>query len=244
MPVNWKRFFESYRLLPIESDADLLYQVGKTVGGRPISAEQFESLLQDCRRALDLRESDTLLDLCAGNGVITCELASHVAWAVGIDFSTPYIENAQKHKARANLRYVVHDVADLENCDVLKTHPPISRVLCYDALAYLKPAQVERMIEYVAARGTPQVRLLLGNVLDKARIWSFFNTWPRKLNYVLRVQFLGREFGLGRWWTRSELVAMAGRHGFDCEFREQSSILNTAHYRFDVLLRREGAVRS
>ena len=242
--MDWKRFFESYRLVPIETDADLLYQVGASVAGKPISTEQFEALLQDCQRALELRESDTLLDLCAGNGVITYELARHVASAVGIDFSTPYIENARKHKGRANLRYFVYDVADLENCDALKTHSPISRVLCYSSLAYLKPAQVERMIEYIAARGTWDVRLLLGSVLDKARIWSFFNTWPRKLNYVVRVQIVRREFGLGRWWTRSELVAMAGRHGFDCEFREQSSILNTAHYRFDVLLRREGAVRS
>ena len=84
--MDWKRFFESYRLVPIETDADLLYQVGKTVAGDPISREQFEAPLQDCRRALDIRKSDTLLDLCAGNGLITFELAGDVASAVGIDF--------------------------------------------------------------------------------------------------------------------------------------------------------------
>ena len=239
--MDWKKFFESYRLVPIATDADLLYQVGATVGGKPISTEQFAALLSDCRRVLELKESDALLDLCAGNGVITFELAGDVASAVGVDFSAPYIENAQMHKSRTNLRYLVHDVADLENCTGLKTHPPISKALCYAALAYLKPHQVERMIEFISARGTPDVRLLLGSVLDKSRIGNFFNTWPRKFNYVVRVKLLRREFGIGRWWTRAELAAMAARHGFTCEFMEQNSILHTAHYRFDVVLRRKNS---
>ena len=99
------------------------------------------------------------------------------------------------------------------------------------------------MIEYVAAHGTPEVRLLFGNVLDKSRLWSFFNTWRRKLTYVVRVLLLHRDFGLGRWWTKSELEAIAARHGFDCEFRPQSPVLNTAHYRYDVLLLRQAVRR-
>jgi len=101
--MDWKTFFESYRLVPIETDADLLYQVGATVGGKPISARQFAALLDDCRSALQLRSSDALVDLCAGNGVITYELSGQVDCAIGVDFSQPYIENARKHKARPNL---------------------------------------------------------------------------------------------------------------------------------------------
>jgi hypothetical protein len=245
--MNWRRFFESYRLVSIETDADLLYQVGATVGGKPILKEQFEALLQDCRSALELRENDMLLDLCVGNGVITFELARQVECAVGIDFSQPYIENARKHKVRPNLHYFVHDIVDPENCGALKGFPPTSRTLCYAALAYLSPAQVERMIHYVSVHGTQDVRIFIGSVLDRARIWSFFNTWQRKLSYVVRVRLLRCDFGLGRWWARSELVKVAARHGFSCAFREQSSVLHTAHYRFDVLLQRnsvvEGAVR-
>jgi cyclopropane fatty-acyl-phospholipid synthase-like methyltransferase len=237
--MDWKAFFETYRLTRIQSDADLLYQVGATVGGKAISAEQVAALLGDCRRALELGAGDTLLDLCAGNGVLTGELAKEVKVAVGVDFSQPYIENARKHKARPNAVYLVHDVSRLETCEELKPQLPVSKVMCYSSLAYLTPAQVERTLGFVAAHSTPDVRILLGSVLDKARRWKFFNTWPRKLNYLLRVKLLRREFGLGRWWTREELVAMAARHGFSCEFLEQNTLLHTAHYRYDVLLRRK-----
>jgi cyclopropane fatty-acyl-phospholipid synthase-like methyltransferase len=237
--VDWKAFFESYRLTPIASDADLLYQVGATVGGKAISAEQVGALLSDCRRGLDLGPGDTLLDLCAGNGVLTSELAKDVKAAVGVDFSQPYIENARRHKARPNVAYLVHDVSHLETCEPLKSQLPISKVMCYSALAYLTPEQVDRMLAFVAANATPDVRVLFGSVLDKSRLWNFFNTWPRKLNYLFKVKLLRRDFGLGRWWTRDELVGLAARNGFSCQFLEQSPSLHTAHYRYDVLLQRK-----
>jgi hypothetical protein len=134
--------------------------------------------------------------------------------------------------------YLVHDVSHLETCETLKAHLPVSKVMCYSSLAYLTPPQVERVLGFVAAHATPDVRILLGSVLDKARRWQFFNTWSRKLNYLVRVKLFRREFGLGRWWTRGELVAMAARNGFSCDFIEQSPLLHTAHYRYDVLMRR------
>ena len=34
---KWRRFFQTYRIIEIKDDKDLLYQVGTTVGGKPIS---------------------------------------------------------------------------------------------------------------------------------------------------------------------------------------------------------------
>lgn len=236
--MDWKAFFESYRLTPIKSDADLLYQMGTTVGGKAISPDQLSALLSDCRRALDLRMDDTLLDLCAGNGMLTAELASSVKAAVGVDFSRPYIENARLYKSRPNVTYLVHDVSSLETCEDLRNHVPASKVMCYGALGYLTPDQVESMLRFIAAHSTPGVRVLFGSVLDKARIWKFFNTWSRKLNYFVRIKLMRTALALGRWWTRDELRVLAARTGFACEFIDQDRILHTAHYRTDVLLQR------
>lgn len=237
--MDWKTFFQNYRVTPIHSDADLLYQVGATVGGKAISTEQVGALLSDCRRALDLQPDDVLLDLCSGNGVFTSELAKSVKNVVGVDFSEPYVANARKHKGRPNIVYLVHDVSHLETCDGLRSYLPVSKAMCYGSLAYLTPAQVDRMLGFVAANSTPDLRIILGSVLDKARVWKFFNTWTRKLKYLLVVKLLGRDFGLGRWWARDELAALASRHGLTCEFLPQSPSLHTAHYRHDVLLRRK-----
>jgi len=237
--VDWKAFFETYRLTPIQSDADLLYQVGATVGGKAISPDQVGALLSDCRRALDLKPDDVLLDLCSGNGVFTSELARDVKTVVGVDFSEPYVQNARTHKSRPNVTYLVHDVSRLETCDELRSRLPVSKAMCYGSLAYLTPSQVDSMLGFVATHSTPDLRMFLGSVLDKGRVWSFFNTWTRKLKYLLHVKLLGRDFGLGRWWAQDELAQLASRHGLSCEFLPQSPSLHTAHYRYDVLLRRK-----
>jgi len=236
--MDWKNFFESYRTGPIHTDADLLYQVGATVGGKAISERQFAARLDDCRQSLDLRSTDKLLDLCAGNGVMTFELAKGIRAAIGVDFSTRHIETARAYKSRQNLLYMVHDATDLQACYALKEWMPVSRVLCYEALAYLTPVQVDRVVEFVAAHGSSDVRFFVGSILDKSRIWNFFDTWPRRLKYLVERKIFHREFGLGRWWTREELLEIAGRHGFVCEFKSQNSLLHTAHYRIDMLLRR------
>jgi hypothetical protein len=71
-------------------------------------------------------------------------------------------------------------------------------------------------------------------------LWSFFDTIPRKFGYFKATLF-GREPGIGRWWRKSELEDLAHRSGFECVFLTQNPVLHTAHYRYDVLLRRSSA---
>ena len=64
---KWKVFFQDYRMVDINDDNDLLYQVGLTVGGKPISEQQFQELIESVVVNLELRKGDCLVDLCCGN---------------------------------------------------------------------------------------------------------------------------------------------------------------------------------
>ena len=81
---NWKEFFQNYRIIDINGDIDLFYQVGYTVERKPISNEQFNCIIESIEKQLQLSASDTLLDLCCGNGAVTYELAKKVKSVVAV----------------------------------------------------------------------------------------------------------------------------------------------------------------
>ena len=234
----WKDFFQKYRVVDIQDPIDLLFQVGKTVGGKPISLGQFNVLIESIKLHLELNAQDGLIDLCCGNGVITYELSKIAKKTMGIDFSQPYIENAIQYKQLPNINYIVHDVLDLEAIKNVEELTEYNKVVLYDSLAYLTPPDLAKILTYFTAVKSIE-KILIGNVLDRNRRWNFFNTFNRKLMYFYQYKLLGRDPGLGRWWTKNEIMIVAKKHGFVCTYFEQDPILHTAHYRFDVLMTRD-----
>ena len=202
--MNWRHFFESYRLIPIAGDNDLLFQVGATVGGRPIGREQFDQTIADVEKGLMLDPSDHLLDLACGNGVITHRLASEVKSVVGVDFSQPYIDNARRYKSLPNVEYICGDV-----CDLRTTLAPVqkrfSKVLMHSALAYFSLDQFAALLVDLDAHLTQDARIYIAAVPDSGKRWRFYNTWRRAAVYVWN-SLRGKESGIGKWWRKKELI--------------------------------------
>ena len=109
-PTNdWYQFWNNS---PDKGD-DFLRQVGKTVGGKPISAEQVQALVLDIVARLQLNVSDDVLDLCCGNGFVTNRCSAFCRSLVGVDYSAPLIEVATTRLARENVRYLASNVCEL-----------------------------------------------------------------------------------------------------------------------------------
>jgi SAM-dependent methyltransferase len=236
--TNWKGFFNAYRLVNIRGDGDLLYQAGATVGGKPINASQFNAIVDSIKTGLQLVTDDSVLDLCCGNGVITHELAKVAGLVTGIDSSEPYIANAKAFKNAPNIRYIVGDVV---NVNAWKGELPEKRnnkVLLYASLAYLTPEDLGSILAGLKEITTSRTVIMIGSVLDAKRKWKFFNTLSRRMTYAFKYRFLGRDTGVGRWWTQHEVEAIAGGNGYGCSLVRQNPIMHTAHYRFDAVLSR------
>lgn len=234
--MNWKIFFQTYRVIDIKNDNDLLYQVAATVGGKPITEKQFQALINSIKTGLQLSNKDVLLDLCCGNGIITYELAKDVKEIAGIDISVPYINNANRHKKADNITYLLGDITD-SGLIIDELHDKsFNRVLLREALAYFSPQDLNKILTYLYTLTAPDFRMMISSVLDNDRKWNFFNTWRRKLTYIVKYRFLGMDSGIGRWWTRDEIETVARKCGYNCCFMDQDPILHTAHYRFDCLL--------
>ena len=79
---------------------------------------------------------------------------------------------------------------------------------------------------------------MLTSVLDANKKWQFFNTFGRRVAYFFKHKLLGRDTGVGRWWTQKEIEEVARENGYASSFIRQNPDLYTSHYRFDVVLTR------
>lgn len=235
---DWKTFWQSYGSTLIKSDDDLLCQVGTTVNGKAVSKEVFSLIVSGIRQNLAPRPTDVLLDLCCGNGVITSPLASSFGKTIGIDFSVPNIESARKYKQDETIEYLLHDASDIASAGL----PAVDKVLMYGCLMYFTDAQFTRILTDLQRIGSESLLIYVGAVLDKTRVWKFFDTPARKVRHLV-MRLLGVDRGLGRWWHPEEVVALARNAGYDCEIVAEEPGVHTAHYRFDFLLRRSRPVR-
>lgn len=208
-----------------------LKQVGKTVHGVVISHAQLELIINNIACTLELNGSDTLVDLCCGNGVLTTQLARSASKVIGVDFSSGLLETARSISIAANVEYVEMDVTDL-------SQPIIQRgekYSMYEALQYLSPDGFDRLLSGIGGRrGT--IKLLVGSVPDRSRLRCFYAS-DESYGFYQECEASGKPH-LGRWWTKDEMVQAGARNGYIVKIIPQPSELYTSHYRFDALFER------
>lgn len=229
--MNWQAYWNA--ATEVTELGDLLGQVGKTVGGTPITQSQLDTLVAQIAEGLQLTPTDGVLDLCCGNGVLTARIAVACREVLGVDYSAPLIRTAQRFHTRPNVRYLCQSVLDITP-SALEGASPFDKVYLYEALQHFSPAQYGPLLDTIASVSSPRFIAYFGSIPDEDRLWQFYNTPERVAEYHRRIAE-GRE-AIGTWWNRQYLASQAAAHGFACEFIDQDPSLHTAHYRFDMRL--------
>lgn len=230
--MDWRAYWEAF---PGKfGEHEFCRQVGRTArGGVPTGPDELARLMTQLVDGLALGPDDVLLDLCCGNGLLTRALAARCAVAAGVDFSSAMIELARRHHAGPGVTYLQGSVLDLQPA-LFGDTPAFDKVVMVESLQYFTPEALPALLDGIRRVSAPQVTVLFSGVLDRDRIWSFFDTPERRASYEQQRRE-GREV-MGRWWSSDEVVAVARAHGFTCELLPQDPALNTAHYRFDARL--------
>lgn len=232
---NWKKYWDNNS--KTVDKTDYLRQVGKTVKGKPINDWQFQLIVSQICRELHLQEDSIVLDLCCGNGLITKELATQCKSVVGIDFSQPLLEIANRNRRPMNVLYQCMNILEMDKMPP-SASSPFNKVLMYEALQYFGKQELITILRNILHLSSKNCIMLFGSVPDLARKWAFYNTPKRRLMYLLR-QLVGKE-RMGTWWDREFIRGACKQLDLLCEFKEQRKELHTSHYRFDVLISRAG----
>ncbi|HEU4402495.1 MAG TPA: class I SAM-dependent methyltransferase [Candidatus Polarisedimenticolia bacterium] len=227
--TDWTRHWTTYPLrFP---PGDHLRQVGKTVGGRPISEEQVDRIVTDIERGLGLEPNDVVLDLCCGNGLLTARIARRCRRVLGVDLSEPLLRVAERDHRPDNVAYARLPALQAARLPL----PPgvrFNKVLMYEALQHFRTADLPSLLDAILALVGEGFVLFFGSVPDRALRRRFYDTPRRRLVSLARA-LLGRD-AIGTWWERGVLRRALEDRGLEALFLEQSRELHTSHYRFDL----------
>lgn len=212
---------------------DYLRQVGKVWRGKPIDEAQIDALVDDIEAKLDLRVDSSLLDVCCGNGFLTRRLAGMCSRTVGVDFSEPLIDVARRAHPLPNGGYVCASALAIGE---IALRGPFTHILCYEALQHFAEWQLGPLLDAMLHHAMDDTVILLGSIPDERRKWDFYCTPEYRADYLERSE-IGNE-AIGTWWPRILIEDECNRLGLVTEILAQPSILHTAHYRFDCLIRR------
>lgn len=211
---------------------DLWGQVKRTVGGKPVTAEQIAMIVSAITQGLDLAADDRLLDLCCGNGALSTQLFERCAGGLGVDYSDFLIDVANERFARDPVeRYVLNDArAYLRHAE----HPEaFNKVLCYGAFQYFNHETAQELLQVLHQRFTSAKQVFLGQLPDKSRMEEFFTN---------RVRVPGEEDDpgslMGIWRTQEQLTEIARKAGWDVRCTRMPETFFSSHYRFDAILTR------
>lgn len=214
-------------------DADLgveLREVGKTVMGEPISAEQLGAIVTSIREALRLTDDDEVADLGCGNGLISARVSPHVRRIAGFDISEPLISAARTRHGGEGAAFETADICTLDfSAAALRN---VRKVYLYEVTQHLKTDEFAAVLGNAFEHGSVS-SLFSGSMPDADRLENFYDTPERMALY--RRDVAENKEQIGHWWRLSEIEKIAATVGLRMEVREQNPILHTAHYRFDVL---------
>jgi len=222
----WKQYFNTKS---IQHNNSLLNQVGKTVNGKVISIKQVDLIVSHISSILDLKSTDSLIDLCCGNGLITKRLSPLVKDISGIDYSEGLINAAQSFSQSENIKYINSDILDLDRQYLSR----FNKVLLYEGLQHLSEVQLSKLLDLLNGISN-QSLIFLGSIPDKSKLKVYYDT-DEKYDYYLKCEEANHPH-MGKWWFVEDIIRTSINRGFKVTVIPQPATLYSSYYRYDALL--------
>ena len=222
----WTTFWTSDQR--IEAD-DLHYQVGRTINGIPIEQQKWQFHLNEIEQTLHLNPHDTLLDLCAGNGLITMPLSLKCRSTTAVDISNTLLEKIDT-RLYPSITVITDDVRN-----VSLPFKAFSKGVMYGALQYFSERETIGIFETIYRSLMQGGTFLIGDIPDIDRLFVFHSKPEWVKAYFDSVK--NNTPAVGTWFKKEILMELAKYVGFSkAEIRSQHPDLINSHYRFDLLL--------
>lgn len=224
----WRTYWRTHATASLDAASSV--QVQRTWQGRPIGEEQFGQIVDWVIDHLSPEPENAILDLCCGNGSITHALAERAGTVVGVDFAEDLLRHVDQQRF-PNIRLQCNDIRDCEF-----PADSFDRILLYGGLQYLTQGETVILLRNLRQWLSPGGRVLLGDIPDADRMWSFFDTPQRKATYF--EQLVTGAPIIGTWFAPAWLTHLARDCGFaDATVLYQPEAFSFRHFRFELLLR-------
>jgi SAM-dependent methyltransferase len=202
-----------------------------------ITWDESDAIATDVQKKLRCRESDRILEIGCGTGLIAERIAKDLRTYIGLDIIYDLLKSAKRNNTSINTNFLQGDGQVLP----IKSGV-IDRVLMYNVILYLPPLILKSILRECKRVLKPGGVLLIGdipdphNLLDLVRKQSsdswrvVFLAMNRMLVFRLRKFF--NQPG-GGWYSPEGLHKILLSHGFVGVFMPQGASCPFGYYRYD-----------
>ena len=222
----WTTYWTTHQIIENEHPH---CQVGRTVNKIPIDQQKWEFHLNQIEQILNLNSSDTLLDLCAGNGLITMPLSLKCQSVTAVDISNTLLEKIDTN-LYPNITVITGDARNIS-----LPSEAFSKGIMYGALQYFNERETIGIFETIYQTLTQGGSFLIGDIPDVDCLFVFHSKPEWVKAYFDSVK--KNTPAVGTWFKKEILLEMAKYIGFrDAKILSQHPDLINSHYRFDLML--------
>lgn len=222
----WVKFWNDERIL---QRGNMQQQVGRTINKVPIDDARWDYTLAQIDNILKVGPDDHLLDLGAGNGLISKPFSKKCRSVTAVDISSGLLNQIDR-KEFPNIDVVIGDARTVQFAE-----RSFSKGAMYTVLQHFTEKETIHIFESVHTWLVPGGTFLIGDIPDVDRLWTFFNTPERVNAYFNSIRH--ETPILGTCFKRDFLEKLAMYTGFSAYATlDQDPELINAHYRFDLKL--------
>ena len=226
--MNWEQFWNN----TASKTDNLSLQVGRSVNGVPVDDKTLSDIITHISTLLKIQNTDNVLDVCCGNGMLTSLLADKCKTIVGIDLSEKLITEANQKNIKSNIIYQKANAIEL---DKLFTENQFDKINLYFSFQYFESIEIAtKLISSLLYVLKPGGAILLGDIPDYNKKNVYYNTFEKKLR--LFVQNIKGTNTMGKFWNPSELESICKKLGASSQILNEPTHLPYSHYRFDFLI--------
>lgn len=206
-------------------------QVGRTKKGVPISKDLWERTLLHLRNYMQIQENDQILDICAGNGLISSNFSNYAEKITALDVSDFLLECIRKLNI-PNIEIVLGDLRKVEFPE-----NSFSKIIFYFALQHFTENELVNIFSKIYHWLKPKGICYIGDIPDIDRKWNFYNTTEREEMYFSMIN--DDDLHIGSWFKKDFLKKLANYSGFlSTDVFDQEKWMINSKYRFDMVLKK------
>lgn len=221
--MNWQHFWNKQALTEERAK-----QVGRVMAGKGLEPDMMLAIANRIREQLQLKETDSLLDVCCGNAYLSQLLLPYCKAIVGVDFSEKLIADAKKIGSDKMVFYT----GDARN---FWLNQDFDKVMLYFSFQYFEEYESgKKVIENLLKHSKPGAKILIGDICDKRKFFSYYHS-PTKLIFWFKQKLTGKNV-MGKFWHPKELDKICKELGVKGKTISQESWQPYSHYRFDYLI--------
>ena len=206
-----------------------------------ISFTESEAIDVDVHRKLSCQESDLVLEIGCGTGLLARKIASGLKIYIGLDFVNALLCMAKEKNALVNTHFLQADAHTLPIKNSL-----VDRLLIYNVILQLPPRILKSILKEFKRVLKPEGVMLIGDIPNPDKLIEFAKTqssvpWRIVFLAAERALIIGlkRVFNLpgGGWYRPKEMEEILRKEGFVGTVLPQAAGCPWVHYRYDVLAR-------